>query len=196
MTTGEGGMLMTNDDGLARRLRLLRTHGITRDASQMEGESEGPWYYQQVELGFNYRLTDIQAALGASQLQRLGEFLARRRELVHRYDGALKGLPLATPFEDAAGKSSWHLYVIQLDLEALGKTRRAVFERMRAAGVLVNVHYIPVHLQPYYRGLGFKPGDFPVSERYYERAVSLPMFFGLSDADQDRVVAVLRESVH
>jgi len=196
MTTGEGGMLLTNDDALARRLRLLRTHGITRDAGEMSGEWEGPWYYQQVALGFNYRMTDIQAALGASQLRRLDEFLARRRDLARRYDALLKGLPLATPCEDPAGKSSWHLYVIQLELEVLGRTRRAVFERMRAAGVLVNVHYIPVHLQPYYRRLGFKPGDFPASERYYERAISLPMFFGLSDADQDRVVAVLGESLH
>jgi UDP-4-amino-4,6-dideoxy-N-acetyl-beta-L-altrosamine transaminase len=195
MTTGEGGMLMTNDDGLARRLRLLRTHGITRDAGEMSGGSEGPWYYQQVELGYNYRMTDIQAALGASQLRRLDEFLARRRELVRRYDTVLKGLPLATPHEDPAGKSSWHLYVIQLDLEALGKTRRAVFERMRAAGILVNVHYIPVHLQPYYRALGFEKGQFPAAERYYERALSLPLYYELSEADQDRVCAVLRESL-
>ena len=195
LTTGEGGMLMTGDDGLARRLRLLRTHGITRDVSEMDGQSEGAWYYQQVELGFNYRMTDIQAALGASQMQRLDEFLARRRALVRRYDEGLRGLPLSTPSEDPSGKSSWHLYAIQLDLEALGTTRRTVFERMRAAGVLVNVHYIPVHFQPYYRKLGFKPGDFPASERYYERALSLPMFFELSDADQDRVCAVLRESL-
>lgn len=195
LTTGEGGMLMTSDDGLARRLRLLRTHGITRDVSEMDGDGEGPWYYQQVELGFNYRMTDIQAALGASQMQRLDEFLARRRALVRRYEEGLRDLPLSTPSEKPLGKSSWHLYAIQLDLEALGATRRTVFERMRAAGVLVNVHYIPVHLQPYYRNLGFKPGDFPASERYYERALSLPMFFGLSDADQDRVCTVLRESL-
>ncbi|HUF82142.1 MAG TPA: UDP-4-amino-4,6-dideoxy-N-acetyl-beta-L-altrosamine transaminase [Burkholderiales bacterium] len=195
LTTGEGGMLMTNDHALARKLRLLRTHGITRDRSEMQGESEGPWYYQQVELGYNYRMTEIQAALGASQLVRLDEFLSRRRELAHRYDALLKGLPLATPSEDPAGRSSWHLYVIQLELEALRKSRGAVFERMRAAGVLVNVHYIPVHMQPYYRALGFKPGDFPASERYYERAISLPLYFGLSDADQDRVVDVLRQSV-
>jgi UDP-4-amino-4,6-dideoxy-N-acetyl-beta-L-altrosamine transaminase len=196
LTTGEGGMLMTNDDELARKLRLLRTHGITRDPSEMQGESEGPWYYQQVELGYNYRMTDIQAALGASQMQRLHEFLARRRALARRYDALLKGLPLATPHEDPAGRSSWHLYVIQLDLETLGISRRTVFERMRAAGVLVNVHYIPVHLQPYYRGLGFRKGGFPASERFYERAISLPLYFGLSDAEQDRVVAVLGESLH
>jgi len=195
MTTGEGGMLLTNDDGLARRLRLLRTHGITRDAGEMSGETEGPWYYQQIALGYNYRMTDIQAALGASQLQRLDEFLARRRELVRRYDETLKGLPLSTPIEKAEGRSSWHLYVIQLDLEALGISRRTVFERMRAAGILVNVHYIPVHLQPYYRGLGLKKGDFPASERFYERAISLPLYFDLSESDQDRVCAILRESL-
>jgi UDP-4-amino-4,6-dideoxy-N-acetyl-beta-L-altrosamine transaminase len=196
MTTGEGGMLLTNHEALARRLRLLRTHGITRDAGEMQGESEGPWYYEQVALGYNYRMTDLQAALGASQLARLDQFLSRRRELARRYDEALQGLPLTTPVEDAQGRSAWHLYAIQLDLEALGRSRRTVFERMRAAGVLVNVHYIPVHLQPYYRDLGFRRGDFPASERFYERALSLPLFFDLADADQDRVCAVLRENLH
>jgi UDP-4-amino-4,6-dideoxy-N-acetyl-beta-L-altrosamine transaminase len=196
MTTGEGGMLLTKDESLARRLRLLRTHGITRDAEEMSGESEGAWYYQQVALGYNYRMTDIQAALGASQLGRLDGFLARRRELARRYAETLKGLPLSTPLEQAEGRSSWHLYVIQLDLDALGISRRTVFERMRAAGVLVNVHYVPVHLQPYYRSLGFKKGDFPASEHFYERAISLPLFFALTDADQDRVCAILRESLH
>lgn len=195
LTTGEGGMLTTKDDALARKLRLLRTHGITRDPSEMQGESEGAWYYQQVALGYNYRMTDIQAALGASQLERVDEFLQRRRELVRRYDELLTGLPLVTPYEDPAGRSSWHLYVIQLELETLGKSRRTVFERMRAAGVLVNVHYIPVHLQPYYRALGFKPGDFPASERYYERAISLPLYYGLTQADQDRVCTTLRKSL-
>jgi UDP-4-amino-4,6-dideoxy-N-acetyl-beta-L-altrosamine transaminase len=196
MTTGEGGMLLTNDESLARRLRLLRTHGITRDAEEMSGESEGAWYYQQVALGYNYRMTDIQAALGTSQLGRLDGFLARRRELVRRYAETLKGLPLSPPLEKAEGRSSWHLYVIQLDLEVLGISRRTVFERMRAAGVLVNVHYIPVHLQPYYRSLGFNKGDFPASERFYERAISLPLFFDLTHANQDRVCAVMRESLH
>lgn len=193
LTTGEGGMLLTNDAALARRLRLLRTHGITRDEGEMSGVSEGPWYYQQVELGYNYRMTDFQAALGASQLRRLEDFLARRRELARRYDGALSGLPLSTPAEDAGGRSAWHLYVIQLDLEALAVSRRTVFDRMRAGGVQVNVHYIPVHLQPYYRQMGFKKGDFPASERFYERALSLPLHYGLSTADQDRVCGTLRQ---
>jgi len=195
MTTGEGGMLLTNDEALARRVRLLRTHGITRDALEMSGESEGPWYYEQAALGYNYRMTDMQAALGASQLRRLDDFLSRRRKLVRRYDDVLRGLPLSSPREEAGGKSAWHLYVIQLDLEALGVPRRTVFERMRAGGVLVNVHYIPVHLQPYYRRLGFKRGDFPASERFYERALSLPLFHGLGDADQDRVCGTLRQSL-
>jgi UDP-4-amino-4,6-dideoxy-N-acetyl-beta-L-altrosamine transaminase len=196
LTTGEGGMLLTKDDALARQLRLLRTHGITREAEQMTGESEGPWYYQQVALGYNYRMTDLQAALGASQLRRIEEFLGRRRDLVQRYNAALRGLPLVTPSDDGRGRSSWHLYVIQLDLDTARLSRRTVFERMRTAGVLVNVHYIPVHLQPYYRALGFRAGDFPASERFYERAISLPLYFELSDAEQDRVCAVLRESLH
>lgn len=196
LTTGEGGMLVTNNDALARRLRLLRTHGMTRDAFEMDGESEGPWYYQQVALGYNYRMTDIQAALGSSQMRRLDDFLARRRELARRYDDALDGLPLTTPAEDPSGKSAWHLYVIQLDLETVRVSRRTVFERMRAGGVLVNVHYIPVHLHPYYRALGFEKGAFPASERFYGRAMSLPLFYGLCDSDQDRVCRMLRQSLH
>ena len=195
ITTGEGGMLMTSSDALAGKLRLLRTHGITRDTAEMEGAPEGPWVYQQVALGYNYRMTDVQAALGSSQLARLAEFLARRRALARRYAAALGGLPLATPREDPQGSSAWHLYAIQLDAGAAGVSRRKVFERMRAAGVLVNVHYIPVHLQPYYRALGFKPGDFPASERFYERALSLPLYFALTDAEQDRVCAALRQSL-
>jgi UDP-4-amino-4,6-dideoxy-N-acetyl-beta-L-altrosamine transaminase len=195
LTTGEGGMLMTNGEALARKLRLLRTHGITRDAAEMDAAPEGAWVYQQVALGYNYRMTDVQAALGSSQLARLGEFLARRRELARRYAAALSGLPLATPVEDPHGKSAWHLYVVQLDLGAAGVTRREVFERMRAAQVLVNVHYIPVHLQPYYRALGFAKGGFPASERFYERALSLPLYFGLTDADQDRVCDSLRAAL-
>jgi dTDP-4-amino-4,6-dideoxygalactose transaminase len=195
LTTGEGGMLMTNADALARRLRLLRTHGITRDAAEMDGAPEGAWYYQQVALGYNYRMTDIQAALGSSQLARLAEFLARRQALARRYDAALRGLPLATPADDPHGRSAWHLYVVQLEAGTRGLSRGAIFERMRAAQVLVNVHYIPVHLQPYYRRLGFKKGDFPASERFYERALSLPLYHGLTDAEQDRVCAALREAL-
>lgn len=191
MTTAEGGMLLTNDGRLAQRLKLLRSHGITRDAEQMTGPTQGPWYYEQIALGYNYRMTDVQAALGSSQLRRIDQFLARRRAIVQRYHQALRGLALDTPFEDAQCRSSWHLYVVQLH----GDRRSDVFARMRQGGILVNVHYIPVHLQPYYRRLGFKPGDFPEAERFYGRAISLPMFFELSDADQDKVCAALRESV-
>lgn len=196
VTTGEGGMLLTRDPGLASRLRLLRTHGITRAVEQMEGESDGPWYYQQIALGYNYRMTDLQAALGCSQMRRLDQFLARRRALAARYRTMLLGLPLSTPVADDATRSSWHLYVIQLELESLRRSRREIFERLRAAGVQVNVHYIPVHLHPYYRDLGFRGGAYPACEHYYDRAMSLPMFFELSDADQDRVCATLRESLH
>jgi UDP-4-amino-4,6-dideoxy-N-acetyl-beta-L-altrosamine transaminase len=195
VTTGEGGMLMTNDSAIAGRLVLLRSHGITRDHGQMVGKSEGPWYYEQIALGFNYRMTDVQAALGANQLRRLDNFLARRRELVKRYDLALRDLPLSTPLESRNGRSAWHLYILQLDIEVLGASRGEVFRRMREQGILVNVHYIPVYRQPYYRELGFEPNDFPNCERYYERAMSLPLFFDLTDVEQDRVSAVLRESL-
>jgi len=192
ITTGEGGMAVTNNAELAARLRLLRTHGITRDAAQMSGESEGPWYYEQTALGFNYRMTDIQAALGTSQLARLDEFIARRRQLAQRYPGLLAGLPVRLPVERADRKSAWHLYVINID-ERSRKSRRAVYEEMRERGVGVNVHYIPVHLQPYYRALGFGEGHCPVAEKYYQAALTLPLFPALTDAEQDKVGLALRE---
>jgi len=195
ITSGEGGMLLTNSDDLARRARRLRAHGITREAAEMQGDGDGPWYYQQIELGYNDRMTDVQAALGASQLRRIDAFLARRRQLAQRYALALQHLPVRAPHEEPYGRSAWHLYAIQLEPGSGGLSRRAVFERMRAAGILVNVHYIPVHLQPYYRALGFCEGDFPAAERFYERELSLPMYYGLSDADQDRVCTSLRESL-
>jgi UDP-4-amino-4,6-dideoxy-N-acetyl-beta-L-altrosamine transaminase len=191
ITTGEGGMVVTGDTSVAQRLRLLRTHGITREPAQMQPNPDGPWYYEQVALGFNYRMTDIQAALGASQLSRVGEFLDRRRRLAGRYDSALSSLPLRLPFEDPRGRSAWHLYVVQVDAEA----RRRTFERMRARGIQVNVHYIPLHLHPYYRARGFRRGDFPEAERFYEEAISLPLFPDLSDAEQDRVCEELQRSL-
>jgi UDP-4-amino-4,6-dideoxy-N-acetyl-beta-L-altrosamine transaminase len=190
MTTGEGGMLTARDPALLRHLARLRSHGITRDAAEMTGESEGPWYYQQVELGYNYRMTDLQAALGTSQLARLDGFLARRRELARRYDQLLAGLPLARPPLDDG--SAWHLYTVRLEDAT---RRREVFEALRAAGIGVNVHYIPVHLQPDYRCLGFKPGDYPVAEAYYAGALSLPLHARLTDAEQDFVVATLRNAL-
>lgn len=187
ITTAEGGLVLGNDPALMQRVARLRSHGITRDPTCMEGESEGPWYYQQIELGWNFRLTDLQAALGLSQLTRLEAFVARRRTLARRYGELLAGLPLdAPPYDD---DSAWHLYVIRLHDAA---RRRAVFDGLRAANIGVNVHYIPVHLQPDYRRLGFKPGDFPNAERYYAGAISLPLYSGLSEADQDRVVETLK----
>ncbi|HEY9855060.1 MAG TPA: UDP-4-amino-4,6-dideoxy-N-acetyl-beta-L-altrosamine transaminase, partial [Stenomitos sp.] len=162
ITTGEGGLVLTNRPELYERLALLRSHGITRDADLMQGPSEGPWYYQQIDLGYNYRLTDIQAALGASQMRRLETFIARRQELARRYDELLKDLPVVRPWQSPDGASSYHLYPIQVE----GSRRREIFEALRARGIGVNVHYIPVHTQPYYQELGFRPGDFPEAERY------------------------------
>lgn len=193
ITTGEGGLVLTNRAELYERLMLLRSHGITRDPAQMVGETEGPWYYQQVELGYNYRLTDLQAALGVSQMARLDAFLSRRRTLARQYDELLAELPVTRPWQHPDGESAFHLYPICV---AHGrKTRREVFEALRGAGIGVNVHYIPVHLQPYYRAMGFKPGDFPNAERYYEGAISLPMYAGLSDKDQVRVVEALKAAL-
>ncbi len=189
VTSAEGGMLLTRDAAAAARLRQLRSHGITRDASRMHGEPHGPWYYEQLELGYNYRMTDLQAALGASQLGRIGEFLQRRRALAARYAGVLRGLPLELPPPNE--RSAWHLYVVQVD----ASVRRRTVERMRAAGIEVNVHYIPIHLHPYYRALGFREGDFPAAERFYARAISLPLFPALSEAEQDRVGSALREAL-
>lgn len=186
MTTGEGGMLLARDAALLQHVARLRSHGITRDPHEMQGESEGGWYYQQIELGFNDRMTDLQAALGVSQLARLDAFLARRRALAARYDRLLAGLPLARPPLD--DEAAWHLYVIHLDEPA---RRRAVFDALRAAGIGVNVHYIPVHLQPDYRRFGFAPGDFPVAEQHYLSTLSLPLYVGLGEAQQDAVVACL-----
>lgn len=191
VTSGEGGMVLCNDPGLSQRLRDLRSHGITRDAARMSEPSHGGWYYQQVELGFNYRMCDIQAALGLSQLNRLDDFLARRRELAARYQRLLAELPLQLPAQQDGAESAWHLYVVRLD-ESLESRHRQIFEALRGAGIGVNLHYIPIHLQPYYRELGFNDGDFPEAERYYRQAISLPLFPDLSDAQQDQVVETLR----
>ncbi|WP_296662692.1 UDP-4-amino-4,6-dideoxy-N-acetyl-beta-L-altrosamine transaminase [Paraburkholderia sp.] len=195
VTTGEGGAVLTNDATLHERLRSLRSHGITRDVSRMERECDGPWYYEMTELGYNYRMTDLQAALGLSQLDRLDTFLTRRRALAARYAVLLEGLPLVLPEYDALDESAWHLYVVRLKLDAIRFTHRDVFERMRQAGIGVNLHYIPVHLQPYYRRLGFQPGQFPESEQYYREAISLPMYAALSDDEQVRVADTLKAAL-
>lgn len=193
ITTAEGGMVLTNSKELYDRLILYRSHGITRDPARMLGAPDGAWYYEQIALGFNYRMTDIQAALGFSQMKRLDAFAQRRRELAKRYDKLLEDLPLKTPRRHPDAKSSWHLYVARLCLDQVTISKREIFERMREKGVRLNLHYIPVHLQPYYRERGFCRGDFPASERYYEEAFTLPLYYDLSEADQDFVVKALRE---
>jgi dTDP-4-amino-4,6-dideoxygalactose transaminase len=191
ITTGEGGMAMTNDAQLAKRMQLLRSHGITRDVADMTHAPDGPWYYQQIDLGFNYRMTDIQAALGLNQLQRLDEFVAKRHTIANRYDQLFAKLPVITPYQHADSYSGFHLYVIRLKLSEIGKTHRQVFELLRAADIGVNLHYIPVHRQPYYERLGFKAGHCPKAEKYYGEAISLPMYPGLTEAQQDKVVEAL-----
>jgi UDP-4-amino-4,6-dideoxy-N-acetyl-beta-L-altrosamine transaminase len=191
VTTGEGGMALTNHPDLAERMALLRTHGITKDRARMLDQDAGSWAYEQQALGFNYRLTDIQAALGLSQLARLDAWVARRQALAERYDTLLDGLPCQRPAIAAGNRSAWHLYVVRV----AATRRRAVFESMRAAEVGVNVHYVPVHLQPYYRALGFKPGDCPEAEAHGAEALTLPLYPGLTEADQDRVVSVLAKAL-
>jgi UDP-4-amino-4,6-dideoxy-N-acetyl-beta-L-altrosamine transaminase len=195
VTTAEGGMALTNDDDLATRLNLLRSHGITRDQNLMTHEPDGPWYYQQVDLGFNYRMTELQAALGVSQMDRLDFFVARRHELANRYDQLLASLPLTTPLQHPDSYSGLHLYVIRLQLDKINKSHRQVFESLREQGIGVNLHYIPVHTQPYYQAMGFAAEDFPEAVTYYREAISLPMFQGLADEQQDQVVDVLKSAL-
>lgn len=195
ITTAEGGMALTNDAALAERMELLRSHGITRDPALMTHEPDGPWYYQQVALGFNYRMTDLQAALGVSQLERLDRYVQRRHELAQRYNRLLLPLPLTIPWQHPDSYSGLHLYVIRLQLDRIAKSHRQVFEALRAAGIGVNLHYIPVHTQPYYRQLGFNHGDFPGAERYYAEAISLPLFATMTEQQQDQVVSALAEAL-
>lgn len=195
ITTAEGGMAVTNDDDLAVRLGLLRSHGITREPDLMTAEMDGPWYYEQVALGYNYRMTDLQAALGVSQLVRLGDFVIRRHEIAARYDELLSDLPIILPWQHPDTYSAFHLYVIRVRVDQITRNRREVFEYMRSQNILVNLHYIPVHTQPYYRQFGFQEGDYPQAEQYYREAISIPMHPSLSDDDQSRVVEILREAM-
>jgi UDP-4-amino-4,6-dideoxy-N-acetyl-beta-L-altrosamine transaminase len=193
ITTGEGGMVVTNRADFYEKLIRLRTHGITRNPALMQGDAHGPWYYQQLELGFNYRMTDLQAALGVSQMDQLDTFVSRRRQLAERYHQQLRNLPLTLPWQHPDTHSSWHLYIVRLQLEKVAKTHRQVFEVLREAGIGVNLHYIPVHTQPYYQAMGFRWGDFPEAEQYYSEAISLPLYYGLTEGDQDRVIQTLQE---
>lgn len=210
ITTGEGGMATTNNPDLAKRMARLRTHGITRDPADFVGLADGltqvsslrpqssefgPWYYEQLELGFNYRMTDIQAALGLSQMRKVDAFVSRRHELARRYDRMLEDLPVDTLWNDPGCYSSLHLYVVRLNLARIPKTHRQVFESLRTQGIGVNLHYIPVYRQPYYRALGFIDSDFPESENYYAEAVSLPIYAGLTEEQQDIVVDALRNAL-
>jgi UDP-4-amino-4,6-dideoxy-N-acetyl-beta-L-altrosamine transaminase len=195
ITTGEGGMVLTNRADLYEKLVRLRSHGITRNPEKMHGESDGSWYYQQLELGFNYRITDIQAALGLSQIQRLDEFVARRQSLAQRYNEFLQDLPLVLPWQHPETLSSWHLYVIRLQLGKINKTHRQVFEELRRGGIGVNLHYIPVHTHPYYQSLGFRWGDYPHAETYYREAISIPIYYDLTLKEQDQVISALRKTL-
>ncbi len=195
ITSAEGGMALTNNAQLAHRMQRLRSHGITRDHALMTHAADGPWYYQQIELGFNYRMTELQAALGLSQLLRLPSFVKRRRELADRYNKLLSGLPLTLPGRMNGAESAWHLYAIRLNPNTCKIAHRKVFERLLDARVGVNLHYIPVHLQPYYRELGFNGGDFPQAETYYSQAISLPLYPDLSDAQQDYIARCVTEAV-
>lgn len=195
VTTGEGGMAMTNDSKLAELMNLYRSHGVTRDADLLQSEDPGPWYYEQQHLGYNYRMTDINAALGLSQMSRLSEFIERRRAIASVYDRAFADFPVKTPWQHPDANSAWHLYVIRVDEQQAGQSHRAIFDTLRNAGIGVNLHYIPVYLQPYYRELGFKPGLCSNAEAYYSEAISIPMFPTMTAEQQERVIDAIGEAV-
>ena len=195
ITTAEGGMALTNNAELAESMRLLRSHGITRDPASMTHSPDGPWYYQQIVLGFNYRMTEIQAALGISQMQRLKEYVAKRHHLASRYDEFLATLPVVTPWQQEDCYSALHLYVIRLQFNKLSASHREVFEFLVGQGIGVNLHYIPVHTQPFYLKMGFSVGDFPEAETYYKEAISLPLYPNLTHKQQDKVITALTSAI-
>ena len=195
ITTAEGGMCLTNNAELANKLALFRSHGITRDPAQMTHAADGPWYYQQIELGYNYRMTELQAALGVSQMTRLNDYVARRHQLARRYDQLLLNLPVTTPWQHPGSYSGLRLYPIRLQLDNIKKSHSQVFASLRTQGIGVNLHYIPVHTQPYYARMGFKPEDFPQAQAYYREAISLPMYQTLTDAQQDYVITALSQAL-
>ena len=195
ITTAEGGMALTNSAELTNRMALFRSHGITRNPTQMTYESDGPWYYQQIELGYNYRMTDMQAALGVSQMMRLTDYVKRRHDIAQRYNKLLADLPLTLPWQHPDSHSAYHLYVIRLQLGKINATHRKVFEYLQAKEIMVNLHYIPVHTQPYYMRMGFGGGEFPAAENYYQEAISIPMHVNLTDEDLKYVAQCLQEAI-
>lgn len=195
ITTGEGGMIVTDRLDLYQKLKQLRSHGIVQDPSLITKENPEPWDYEQQALGFNYRLTDLQAALGLSQLQRLDQFVARRQEIFDRYQDKLQGLPIQQPIAQFQSQSSHHLYVIRLKLDQISRSKQEIFSLLREQGIGIQIHYIPVHTQPYYRQLGFEWGNFPESEFYYQEAISLPIHYDLSDAEHDRIIQTFKEVI-
>lgn len=195
-TAGEGGAVTTDDDELYKKLLLFRTHGITRVQDWMDKPSEGGWYYQQIDLGYNYRMTDIQAALLTSQLEKLDMFAARRKELVKRYDEAFNAMPEITVQKEIPQSDTVrHLYIIQLNTEMLKCGRKEVFDALQAEGVGVNVHYIPVYTFPYYQKLGYKMGSCPNAEKLYERIISIPLFYSMTDEDQEKVIEAIKKVI-
>ncbi len=191
ITSGEGGMATTQDESLAHRMRMLRSHGITRNESEFEFSNDGPWYYEQQELGLNYRLTDIAAALGLSQLQRIDAFINQRNAIASRYNNAFASTQVAVPHINSDCISAFHLYIARCDFENSDVTRVQLFENMKNSGVLLNLHYIPIYRQPFYSKMGFDPKSFPNAERYYKQAFSIPMYADLTEADQDTVISIL-----
>jgi UDP-4-amino-4,6-dideoxy-N-acetyl-beta-L-altrosamine transaminase len=193
VTTAEGGAALTNDKRLAERMGRFRSHGITRDEAAMENDSQGAWYYEQIDLGYNYRMTELQAALGVSQMKRLHDFVDARHNLAARYYEKLANLPLTLPYQLPHTYSGLHLFVIRLQLSNIHLSHKEVFDALRSQGIGVNLHYIPVHLQPYYARMGFTKGDFPEAENYYSNAISLPMFHSMTHQQQDEVVKKLSD---
>ena len=194
ITTAEGGMALTNNPALATKLELLRSHGITRDPALMTQDMDGPWYYQQVALGYNYRMTDLQAALGTSQMQRLQPYVEKRHAIAKRYNALLADLPITLPWQHPDSYSAYHLYVIRLQLDKIKASHLQVFEALRAKDIMVNLHYIPVHTQPFYQAMGFQQGDFPEAERYYREAISIPMHPALTEEQLSYIYSSINEA--
>jgi len=193
ITTGEGGIAVTDSQKLSKKMQLLRSHGVTRNQESMTKQSEGPWYYQQIDLGYNYRMTEMQAALGVSQMERIDQIIRHRHQLKKRYDKLLPELPVILPYQSNNSYSSLHIYPIQIKHNIVRKSHKQLFDEMREKGIGVNLHYIPVHTQPYYQQMGFKEGDFPNAEKYYSRAMTLPVFNTMTNSQQNEVISALTE---